>query len=179
MGYQGTIPGTPPTPLRRIPNRAADLVPEAAKVMVTEATAYMQEQVKANTPVSDPPLVAGYQHIPGGDGVHMRDEVHSSELISLMDVYEKKVGSDKIYAPYVEEGTGLYGPKHAKYLIVPLTPGGWLAWPGFDGEMHLARMVWHPGSPGQHMFLIGGELTELSMPELVINGNRVLSDGMR
>lgn len=66
-------------------------------------------------------------------------------------VYETGVFTEVDYAPFVEHGTGLWGPKHAKYLIVPTKPGGVLHWIGHSGEDVFATHVWHPGSPGAHM----------------------------
>jgi hypothetical protein len=66
-------------------------------------------------------------------------------------VWEISVSTEKDYAPYVEHGTGIYGPKHAKYPIRPKKPGGWLHWIGKDGEDVFAKLVMHQGSPGQHM----------------------------
>lgn len=179
MGYEGTIPRSRPTPIRRIPNRAESLIPEVARVIVDDGIDYMLRMVKENTPVSEALPVEGYEHIPGGDGIHLRDEIHTDEQVVIDGIHERHVGSNKPYVRYVEEGTGLYGDKHAKYLISPLTPGGMLRWPGADGHWHFARLVWHPGSPGQHMFLIGGELTERSMQEIRARGDAILAEGMR
>lgn len=72
----------------------------------------------------------------------------------------------------VEYGTGLWGPKHAKYTIYPSKPGGFLSWvtqTGFTrkngeyvppGTRVFAKKVEHPGSPGQHMFAMGAAKTE-------------------
>ena len=65
--------------------------------------------------------------------------------------FESGVETHVDYAPYVEHGTGLWGPKHAKYLIKPKKPGGWLHWIGKDGEDVFRRSVMHPGSKGAHM----------------------------
>jgi hypothetical protein len=66
-------------------------------------------------------------------------------------VWEINVRTEKDYAPYVEHGTGKWGPHHAKYPIRPKKPGGWLHWIGKDGEDMFAKLVMHPGSPGAHM----------------------------
>jgi very-short-patch-repair endonuclease len=69
---------------------------------------------------------------------------------------------------HVEWGTGLWGPKHAKYLIVPKKPGGWLSWINpRTGQRVFARKVMHPGSPGAHMFAIGAHLTEAEFEERI------------
>lgn len=68
-------------------------------------------------------------------------------------VYRAWVRTDVEYAPFVELGTGLWGPSHSKYPIVPKRPGGVLSWVGPDGRRRFAKRVMHPGSPGQHMML--------------------------
>ena len=76
-------------------------------------------------------------------------------------MYESGAESELEYAPYVEHGTGLWGPKHAKYLIVPKRPDGWLRWIDPDtGNPVFAKRVMHPGSPGNHMFEIGVAIAE-------------------
>lgn len=77
--------------------------------------------------------------------------------------WESGVATDVDYAPHVEFGTGLWGPEHRKYLIVPKKPGGWLAWRGPGGEMIFARRVMHPGSPGQHMVATAAAAVEIEM----------------
>lgn len=81
------------------------------------------------------------------------------------------------YAPHVEMGTGLWGPKRKKYKIQPKKPGGVLAFTpyarlpgggvvldvvgnvGKHGPIYV-QFVMHPGSPGAHMIKIGSTLTE-------------------
>lgn len=67
------------------------------------------------------------------------------------------------YAPYVEHGTGLWGPEHRKYLILPKEPGGSLHWVGPGGEDIYASHVWHPGSPGAHMLSKSAAKLEVEM----------------
>jgi Bacteriophage HK97-gp10, putative tail-component len=75
--------------------------------------------------------------------------------------YESGAETEIEYAPYVEYGTGLWGPRHAKYEIKPKRPDGWLRWiDPVTGDPVFAKRVMHPGSPGNHMFLIGEALTE-------------------
>lgn len=65
------------------------------------------------------------------------------------------------YAPYVEWGTGLWGPKHAKYPIRPKNPDGWLRWiDPHTGLPVFAKLVMHPGSPGNHMMAIAANVAE-------------------
>jgi hypothetical protein len=77
------------------------------------------------------------------------------------------------YAPYVEYGTGLWGPKGTPYEIRPKKPDGWLHWKDAKtGEDVFARRVMHPGSPGNHMVAIAvgileGELDRVLQPLLL------------
>ena len=48
------------------------------------------------------------------------------------------------YAAAQDLGSGLYGPKRRKYLILPKKPGGVLAFK-VRGKMVFARRVMHPG----------------------------------
>lgn len=73
---------------------------------------------------------------------------------------ESSVASNIEYAPHVEYGTGLYGPKAAKYPILPKKPGGFLRWiDPKTGEEVFARKVMHPGSPGAYMVTKGADAT--------------------
>lgn len=76
--------------------------------------------------------------------------------------------NDLEYAIYVDQGTGLYGPEHRKYLIVPKTPGGTLHWvDGLTGEDRFAKAVLHPGSPGNYMIAISANVLEATWQRLV------------
>lgn len=68
------------------------------------------------------------------------------------------------YAPHVEFGTGLYGPKAAKYPILPKKPGGFLRWVDpKTGKEVFARKVMHPGSPGAYMLTKGANATSAAI----------------
>jgi len=80
--------------------------------------------------------------------------------------YTSYVRTEVSYAPYVNYGTGLWGPEHRKYLIEPHPPRRFLAWydpksafAGKSGWVY-ARRVWHPGSEGAHMVQKGALETE-------------------
>lgn len=76
-------------------------------------------------------------------------------------IYESGCETNVEYAPYVEHGTGLWGPKHAMYEIRPKNPDGWLRWiDPHTGKPIFAKRVMHPGSPGNHMFEIGAAIAE-------------------
>lgn len=75
--------------------------------------------------------------------------------------------SDIDYAPYVEHGTGLWGPKHKKYLILPKEPGGTLHWVGAGGHDIFSKGVLHPGSPGHHMVAKSAAKLEVELESVV------------
>jgi hypothetical protein len=75
--------------------------------------------------------------------------------------YRSGVHNDVKYAPYVEYGTGIYGPKHRPYPITPKDPNGMLAWRDpVTGRWVFAKKVMHPGSPGNHMLAIAAHVVE-------------------
>lgn len=80
------------------------------------------------------------------------------------EVIESSLRSDIDYAPHVEFGTGLYGPKAAKYPILPKKPGGFLHWVDpATGKDVFARKVMHPGSPGAYMLTKGANATSAAI----------------
>jgi hypothetical protein len=84
--------------------------------------------------------------------------------------YESGVATDVEYAPYVEEGTGIYGPHHAKYRIrAKGSAGGGADFLRFviGGRVIYAKEVWHPGSPGHHMVAIAAAMTEVQFDRIL------------
>lgn len=80
--------------------------------------------------------------------------------------YEASVVTEVEYAPYVEEGTGLYGPRHRSYEIVPKT-GSALRWRDpRTGKWVWARRVTHVGSRGAHMARLGTEMVEARLDQI-------------
>lgn len=148
MGYEGA---------RLAPAFGTGPVKVASREMARRGGAAWTVAVRAKTPIDTGELEASW-----------REKI---VLISLNDVgevvYESGPYTETSYAPDVEYGTGLWGPKHAKYLIEPKNPDGVLHWIGKDGESVFARRVWHPGSPGAHMLAISGAETEAAMQELL------------
>jgi hypothetical protein len=94
------------------------------------------------------------------------------ELHGTSPAYVAPVATDVDYAPYVNYGTGLWGPEHRKYLIEPHPPNKFLSWlDPLTGKRVYARRVWHPGSEGHHMIekagsVIHATLNEMMLPEL-------------
>lgn len=72
------------------------------------------------------------------------------------------------YAPYVNYGTGLYGPEAKKYLILPKKPGGTLHWVDrLTGQDVYAKSVLHPGSPGSYMLEISADVVEATWERII------------
>lgn len=123
-----------------------DDVPQAltvkcAKDMCDEGAKSLESIARMNTPVRSGELRASWKRAPAQPGGGSTGD----------PTWEATVSTDVDYAPYVEYGTGLYGPKHAPYLILPKKPGGTLRWIGKDGNVVFAKHALHPGSPGHFM----------------------------
>jgi hypothetical protein len=119
----------------------------------------MVANVKRNTPIGAVNPFA--PHIPGA----LRESIKQIELRVYprlrTTVYESGAETNLDYAPYVEHGTGLHGPRRRMYQIRPKNPNGWLSWIHPEtGERIFAKRVLHPGSPGNHMFEYGAHITE-------------------
>ena len=112
------------------------------------AAIHLEGRVKRNTPVRTGRLRSSIVHKGGG----LRYEI----------------GTDVKYARYVEEGTGLFGPRKRKYPIEPRNKKA-LAWPATGqtaaglgrgpqgtskrgGSLIVRKRVMHPGIKGVHMF---------------------------
>jgi hypothetical protein len=125
---------------------------DVARVMCKHGGDEAKRVSEINTPVKTGRLRASWYTTPVvADGASSKCEVRN----------------DVEYAAYVEEGTGLWGPKHAPYIIRPKNPGGVLRWLAQDGSVVFARYAIHPGSPGNHMLKIGMLMAEASFATLV------------
>lgn len=110
-------------------------------------------------------------HTPVETGA-LRDSIIQHPVVVIVDgrgrkIYESRISTDKDYGPAREHGSGLWGPKQAKYPIVPKNPDGWLHWVNKAGEDVFSKGVMHPGSPGAHMFVVGGAITENALDSIV------------
>jgi hypothetical protein len=111
------------------------------------------ELTRMNTPIDTGELRASWYQLP-------TNKTH----FGPWPAWESGVATDVDYAPHVEYGTGLWGPKGSKYPIVPKTPGGVLHWIDREtGEHVFSKMVMHPGSPGQHMVAIAADVVEFEV----------------
>jgi hypothetical protein len=129
----------------------------------------MTELTRMNTPVDKGTLRASWTTKPvtvrvgHSVGVVISHPAEAEAFVGLAQGarYESGVQTEVEYAPYVEHGTGLWGPKHAKYPIRPKHPGGWLHWiDPMTGQHVFAKEVMHPGSPGNHMLSFAAAITE-------------------
>jgi hypothetical protein len=89
--------------------------------------------------------------------------VTKESVVQGYKAYVTGVETDVDYAPYVEHGTGLWGPKHAPYPIRPKTPGGVLHFFTREGREVFTKLVMHPGSPGAHMVATSISVLELAL----------------
>jgi hypothetical protein len=119
----------------------------------------MVANVRRNTPVGHQPFTEDY--VPGALRASIEKKILVVYRRANAMVYESGAETNLLYAPFVEDGTGLWGPHRAKYEIKPRNPDGWLSWIDQEtGKRLFAKKVMHPGSPGNHMFAIGAALTE-------------------
>lgn len=114
----------------------------AARRMAGAGGEFLTERARENSPIDTGELKAGWKT---KRTVEVRSEDRGER------VFESGTETDVDYAPYVEYGTGLWGPKHAKYAIRPKKPGGVLHWKTAEGGDVFARLVMHPGAKGQGM----------------------------
>lgn len=70
------------------------------------------------------------------------------------------------YVRYLDEGWGLWGPRHSRYIIRPRKPGGALRFRGKSGEIMFRAFVMHPGAAGFHMTSWAAAMAEHRMAGL-------------
>lgn len=129
----------------------------ALKNMVRVGVEYASEIAAVNTPIET------------GD---LRDNWETTKPFPTMTflgyAWRAEWHNNSDYAAFVNYGTGLYGPEHRKYLILPKKPGGSLHWVDrLTGEDRYAKYVWHPGSPGNHMLEISAGMLEANWRRMV------------
>lgn len=170
MGWKsrGTLAG--------LVRKSKDAVDPALRIMADDGGQEMTDRVVENTPVETGELRTSIQQ-----KAVVRVESASGAA------WESGAFTEVVYAAYVEEGTGLWGPRHAKYRIEPKDPNGVLAFyvrvrtpegrVQFDGNYNpvegnlvFAKYVMHPGSPGQHMFAIGASFIEAEFDHITRRG---------
>lgn len=119
----------------------------------------LHARIAENTPVRTGNLRTSWYREPTVDELHGASKALVSRVRTNVD-----------YAPYVNYGTGLFGPKHMKYLIEPHPPRQFLSWlDPVSGERVFARRVWHPGSQGQHMVEYGAAYVE-GLAHVILQG---------
>lgn len=149
MGYVGgkTAPwfGTKPV----------DVFMRTAPVAVVAAA---REVAEKNTPIDTGDLRAAWI-----------SDKKTSRVMMFVGLGTQAQWSNKLeYAPYVNYGTGLYGPEHKMYLILPKKPGGSLHWVDkLTGQDVYSKKVLHPGSPGNYMLEISADFIEATWTKIV------------
>ena len=145
-----------------------------ARDLAVTGSQHQTERTQDNTPV---------------DTSYLRDNIFAKGVMGPFqeidgEVYYGGTETDVSYALYVEEGTGLWGPSASYYEIRPKDPDGFLRFHPYvrdsGGSVRLdrrtgnpikaaepvyAKVVLHPGSPGNHMFALGAAITEHEFPE--------------
>lgn len=173
MGYEGPR-------LADLFAAAKPITKRAAREIAKDSADHWRDVTRRNTPIE-----RFLKRVDTSPPYHLRNswQIKDLKIIHLPehgndDVLETGVYTEVEYAPYVEEGTGLWGPEHRKYRITPKKPGGWLSWIARDyyvrkdgsvtkpGDRVFAKEVLHPGSPGQHMLAIGQHMTEAEFEQI-------------
>lgn len=140
----------------------------AAMAMAHRGGDRMHELTVINTPI-------GGRDQRGGGGGNLRSSWYQIPVHRIRTPkgrgFQSGVATQTEYAPHVESGTGLYGPKGAKYEIRPRTPGGYLRWVDpRTGREVFAKRVMHPGSPGAHMVATAAALVEAEFERGLVGG---------
>lgn len=167
MSYEGGTLGS-------LVRDAERITKAAGRQMAQDLGQAFRDGVESNTPVQTRRLRESYRV----SGVTYRQTPGSIRWSAW--AWQGRVWTDVDYAPYVEYGTGLWGPHRRKYPIRPRKVGGVLAFEPYTrtkaggivltvenepvrGGTVFARLVMHPGSPGQAMFRSGAAITEARM----------------
>ena len=108
---------------------------------------------------------------------HVKTLVQGSHVIGTVGTYDRVFG-------FVDEGTGLWGPKRAKYPIRPKRPGGVLVFQagyraktipgrirsvsgGSFGETVYSRGVMHPGIQPRHILATVLDVAKHKLPRFL------------
>lgn len=109
---------------------------------VEEGGLNVERGAKQRCPVSKATIVVNGQRYSGG---RLRSSIH---VIREREKRRISVGTNVLYGPYVEYGTGVYGPKGSPITIEPRTKR-YLSWIGPDGGRRYAKRVTVQGMRAQ------------------------------
>jgi hypothetical protein len=113
---------------------------------------------------------AAARHTPVDTGLLKASWERTALVVGTMPggikTYTSGAQTDVEYAPHLEWGTGLWGPKAAKYPIRPKKPGGWLHWVTPEGQDVFAKLVMHPGVKPRHMVAQAIAEAEAAFPSI-------------
>lgn len=152
MGYSGA----------RLAPLFDDHLSTAAAVKLAESGAdLILKETKQNTAIDDSPFPS---RAPGTARASWRKKHLSVSKHGAATVYDTGVESEDKVTLYLEYGTGLYGPEHHAYTILPKNPGGMLRfYSRKSGQWVVTRKVIHPGIPPQRPLATGMALAEARM----------------
>lgn len=138
----------------------------AARRMAVAGAERFREAVVQNTPIDDSPYPS---RTPGTARRSWRTMPVVGPRVSLSaEVYETGIFTNDPVTRYLEEGTGLYGPKHRAYWIFPKQPGGMLHfYSRKTGQWVFANAVLHPGIHAQRPLATGAAITEHNLSKLL------------
>lgn len=126
--------------------------------MAQDGGEMLTRNIQELTPVGHRPFDGWY--VPG----HLKRSIEQTIVVVTPTMggtlFETATETNVTYAVFVEHGTGLWGPRRARYEIRPKNPDGWLRFHDKHGNLVFAKRVMHPGSPGAHMFSRGIAVTE-------------------
>lgn len=92
-------------------------------------------------------------------GQHIADHIYQSPVRKRGRLYTTGAQTDDERAVYVEYDT-------RPHWIHPKKPGGTLAFPGSGAKTVFAKVVYHPGTRGQHVFLRGAAHADALLPRI-------------
>lgn len=153
MGYEGAKLASLFTPA---------LSRAAARDMAQIGAEELRVNTVQNTPIDDSPFPS---RPPGTARASWKTKpVIGPIKTSSAEVYETGVESEDDVTLFLEQGTGLYGPKGQKYWIYPKDPGGALHfYSRKSGEWVTAKAVLHPGIHAQRPLATAAVITEHEM----------------
>lgn len=165
-------------------SRAAVAASVAGKKSTQDLGSYAAKKTSQATPRSGPGT-----RTDGRSSGTLKASIIQSLVVHARNMHFTGVETNDPIALHVEYGTGLWGPKHATYPIIPVRARSLRFAVATSMNIKTRRvnktrviftnLVNHPGSPGQHMFLLGITATELAHDRITEKNMRIVSAAMR
>jgi HK97 gp10 family phage protein len=138
-------------------------VQDAIETALEAVGIYVEGQIIELCPVKSGRLKGSITYATKTNKSNVRSPAKSEDGISHDGSQDTVlIGTNVEYAPYVEYGTGLEGPKNQPIVITPKNKKA-LFWKGAD---HPVKKVVSPGMPAQPFLRRGFELTKKEVPEI-------------